>query len=626
MKLIIKDSAPALVREDESVVYEGLYVGCRYWGNMYNLLKDYKNKIWTLKECDGFDDEKDFFAVKNAKYFIAECDNAKIYAVTGEDRAIFKTEYTNRSQTKDIEHLITLGGLWNERLERASYNTYTAYNGVKCLDMNSRFNNYIFEENGYCEGAVHMPVIDRGGKCFNAGFVSFDKMFSGIFACEGGTVEFRQFKNGNKAVSEKTIVSDWMMISLYDETTDGLCDYTAFIRDFNRIVRTEKKTPAGFCTWYYYMGNINERTVYENLDAAVKMRDKVPLTHFQIDAGWSEGDLRETNYKRFPLGMEEYAKIISDKGLVPGIWLSPFDHKRDGDLYAAHPDWFVKQFDSDEPVVVNGNVVLDVTHPEAQEYVKSLYDRITNKWGYRYLKIDIVSDYLVFGRFHDEDAGPLQSLKAYFKCVKEASHPDTFILACTSPMFEIAEYIDGARSSVDIFERWESILKEYHTALKRFYIHENLLICDADCLMIRKSENEDDDCRRYCTRTDEEILTFMRALYCCGGTFMISDKLPLMSEKHIDMYSKFFPLNEKAARPLDLMNSFIPSLLDLGYSGDTRTVGFFNFGEREKTLSLSLGAVHSAKEHFTDETYEDTDTFTITLAPHCSALVEFTRK
>lgn len=48
--------------------------------------------------------------------------------------------------------------------------------------------------------------------------------------------------------------------------------------------------------------------------------------------------------------------------------------------------------------------------------------------------------------------------------------------------------------------------------------------------MIRKKENEDGDCRRYCSRTDEEIRTFLTAMYAAGGALFLSDKLPLMEE------------------------------------------------------------------------------------------------
>lgn len=627
MKLIIKNELPAIVGENGEVIIENIYVGARYIGMMHNILKDYLGKKWRVRECGIFRSEKDFSPLKNAKYYIAECDNAVIYAALGKDKALLRTEYTNIGENKKIVDFNTLGGLWNCRLERAVISRYSEHNGVRVLDMSARVCNHIFDENGFCESAVHMPIIDRSKRCFNIGFVSYEEMFSGTFACEGGTLELRQFINGDRVEAGQTVKSDWMLISLFDDMNDGLCDYTKFIHDFNKFTDRCTKSPTGFCTWYYYMGNINERSVYENLAAIEKIKDRVPLEYFQIDDGWCNSDRRDdTDLERFPLNMDGYAKLITEKGLKPGLWLTPFNYNTDGELYFLHPDWFVRQLDSDEAVIINGKAVLDLTNPGAQDYVKALYSKITNDWGFRYLKIDIVSEYLTVGRYYKKDAGPLQCLREFFRCVREATHPDTFILACTSPMFEISEYVDAVRTSVDIFERWESLIEEFQISLKRFYMNKNLFICDPDCLMIRKSENEDDDCRRYCSRTDDEILTFMRALYCCGGVFMISDKLPLMSEKQIDMYSRFFPRNEKAAKPLDLTSACIPSLLDLGYDGETRTVGFFNWGEREKTLTLDLDGVHTAKEHFTDEVYNATDKFTITLAPHHSALVEFTKE
>jgi hypothetical protein len=144
--------------------------------------------------------------------------------------------------------------------------------------------------------------------------------------------------------------------------------------------------------------------------------------------------------------------------------------------------------------------------------------------------------------------------------------------------------------------------------------------------MIRKKENEDGDCRRYCSRTDEEIHTFLVAMYAAGGAMFISDKLPLMKDSQIDEYAKLFPVDERVGRPLDLMSSYIPGILDLGYDEDVRSVAFINWGESECTFRFSLDGKHIAHEHFTGEQLGEWDgEYAVNLAPHCSQLVKFKR-
>ncbi len=627
MILTIQNEKPAIVREDGSAVFHSLYTGSRYWGDMYNVLKDYPGQSWTVQECQPFPDEKDFSVLgKEVRYFVAECDNSRLYAALSATNALLRTETRNTGGDKDPEAVIALGGMYAGRLDRAMHNGFTSYNGVLLFDMNSRTAVQRFTENDFCESAVHMPILDCDGRAMNFGFVSFERYFSSVFACENGVIELRHLLEGRKLRAGQTLRSDWMLLSLYGDMTAELPSYTRFIHDFNRFVDRHTGAPSGYCSWYYYMDNIDERMVYENLETIDEIRDRVHLKVFQIDAGWAEGNHNgPANAQRFPRGMKFYADQIRSHGLIPGIWLSPFNFKRDGTIAKAHPQWFVKNMDGG--LAVHGDcVMLDVTHPGAKEYVRQLYHKITYEWGYRYLKIDIVSDYMTAGVYHDPDAGALQNVREYFRLAREACHPDTYILACTSPIFEVAEFVDGMRVSVDIFERWESLIKEFNLTLKRYYMNGNLFVSDPDCLMIRKKENEDGDCRRYCSRTDEEIRTFLTAIYAAGGALFLSDKLPLMEEAQIDQYARLFPVGGRAGRPRDLMDSFIPGVLDLGYEGDVYTVAFINWGERQRTFRIDLDGPHIAVEHWTDEELGRFEgSYQVTLAPHASTLVHFQR-
>ncbi|MCI8331994.1 MAG: alpha-galactosidase [Clostridiales bacterium] len=633
---IANGGRPAIAKEDGTILFHSMYMGNRYWGDMYNVLKDYNGKTWSIRECslaEIAEEGKDFSILNQPRCFIAECENGRLLAALDDHNALLKTEVKNEGNIggagadKDPLHVIALGGMHAERLGRAMYNGFTTYNGLNQMDMNARVDVKIFAENEYCESAVHMPMIDKTGKAYHFGFVSFEQYFTSIFACEGGTMEYRLFMDGRKIQPDSTIVSDWMLFTPMEDTVSELPDYTRFIRDFNRFQKPARELPVGFSSWYYYMDNINERMVYENLEAIDKMKDRVPFKVFQIDAGWGPGNHQgEAHADRFPKGMKFYADLIREHGLIPGLWLNPFRFDPGDAILEEHPDWFVKN-DAGEDMTHGGAHMLDVTHPEAKQYVRDLYHKLTYDWGYRYLKIDMVSDFIAAGHHHDPSAGALQNVREYFRLVREASHPDTYILACTSPIFEISEFVDGIRTAVDIFERWESLVKMFNRVLKRYYINENLCIADPDCLMIRKKENEDDDCRRYCSRNDDEIRTFLTAMYATGGALLISDKLPLMSEEQIGLYEKLFPLPGRTAKPLDLMDSYIPGLLDLGYRDDVRTIAFINWGERERAFTVEIGDAHEATEHWTDEKLgEVSGSYTVTLKPHCSTLIHFKKK
>ena len=155
-------------------------------------------------------------------------------------------------------------------------------------------------------------------------------------------------------------------------------------------------------------------------------------------------------------------------------------------------------------------------------------------------------------------------------------------------------------------------------------MNRKLFVSDPDCLMIRKAENEDEDCRRYCSRTDEEIHTFLVAIYAAGGALFLSDKLPLIDDRQIDMYARLFPVEDRVGVPIDLLESYIPGVIDCGNDGNTHRVAIINWSDRERTFRIPIVSTCEAIELFTDENLgTHSDVYEATLAPHCSQLVCF---
>ena len=621
----IRNDRPAIVREDGSAVLTAIYTGSRYWGSTYNVLKSYGEQRWSVRESDSFSEKNDFSVLgERVRYFIAECADSRLYAALTNRQALLRTEYRNSGAATTPDTVISLGGIYENRLERAMYHGVSCDVGV--MDMNSKTDIMRFVENGFCESAVHMPIVDCSGQALNLGFVTFDRYYGRVFAREDGSVEFRHIVEKGRLEEGERISSDWMLLSFYEDMVEELPAYSRFVKEFNRFENRYQAAPVGFCSWYYYMENINERMITENLETIDRIRDRVPMEVFQIDSGWGYGNQNgAVKEELFPKGMKAYAELIRSHGLRPGIWLSPFDFEQDGETVQSHPEWFIQ--DDEGRMILHGNcAMLDATHPGAQAYIRELYRKLTYDWGYRYLKIDIVTHFMTRGHYYDPKADSLTNVRKYFQLAREASHPDTYLLGCTCPLFEIAEFVDGSRISVDIFERWESLVKAFDRVFKRYYMNEELFLSDADCLMVRKRENEDGDCRRNCTRTDEEIRTFLTAMYAAGGALFFSDKLRLLTKEQIEQYAALFPRSMRAGRPLDLMESWIPGIIDQGYEGDTRTVALINWGEREKCFTVSLAGTHHAKEHWTGEDLGTcTDTFEATLQPHCSLLLHFTK-
>lgn len=121
--------------------------------------------------------EKDFSVLESPRCFIAECENARLYAAMDERTALFKTEVKNEGGDKDPFDVIALGGLYANRLDRALCGGFTTFNGLKQTDMNASSLVKILAENDYCESGVHMPVLDKQGQAVNFGFITYEKYF-----------------------------------------------------------------------------------------------------------------------------------------------------------------------------------------------------------------------------------------------------------------------------------------------------------------------------------------------------------------------------------------------------------------------------------------------------------------
>ena len=286
--------------------------------------------------------------------------------------------------------------------------------------------------------------------------------------------------------------------------------------------------------------------------------------------------------------MPALVEEIKSHGYTPGIWLAPFGCHPGAKLFGDHPDWFVQFRDGG----AWRELSLDFTKSEVREYMGAVFHRLSYEWGFRYIKMDIISGTLAPGVHSDPDATALENMRLGLRTFRENVTEDTFLLACTAPLGGSAGLVDGMRVSCDVFERWESLLDVFNAVLKRWYYHRRYFLIDADCLIIRKAENEDEECWRLCTRTDNEIRTYITAMAASGGILMLSDKLPNLSEDQLALIAKLFPVNQTAARPLDLACSYIPGVLDFGTRGTTRTVALINWGDAPRTMSVENGAAY----------------------------------
>lgn len=558
---------------------EHLTVELIYRGKFYNFLSISPEGAWREeKTADGISS--------------VGCVNFSIDWQPMEKGILLRTRFRNTSDAaiEKAAKLKTMGGLWQSGVDRCMYNG--AENDIPCqtaarmiTTMSAPAETVQLIPGQQITGSDVIACVDREGRSFLLGYASYKRYFNELTMDADGQMEAFMLLEDRQIQPGEEIVSDWLYLGGCEDIPTGLLDFGKLIGRMMEVGALPD-IPTGWCTWYYYLSYMNADDVLENMAALKARKKELPIRYIQVDDGWfgDWGDWEEND--QFGLPMKQLADRIKAEGYLPGIWLCPFMAGKDSRLAKEHPDWMVQ--DGQGNPAGDRFYTIDTTHPEAYRHLVQLFSRLSKDWGYRYIKLDFVVGALIPGVRHDPRASSLMALREGYRAFREGVTEDTFILGCTSPMLPAAGLVDGMRISIDIFENWTAVKNVFRRVLKRYYYHKNAFINDADCLIVRKKENEDDRCWRRCTRSDEEIRTFVTAMAASGGIFMLSDKMPLLHDDQVQLLSKLFPINGEAAVPLDLMDNDCPGILDFGRKGDAHVLAFINWTDLDKEFCLPV--------------------------------------
>ncbi len=443
------------------------------------------------------------------------------------------------------------------------------------------------------------------------GAVSFNEHFSVIELCENG--EFTAFADfeENTIYPNSLLKTDTFFLYIEYNNPDILTKYGKKIAKCNPIEKGEIVT--GWCSWYYYGKGISEQVILDNMREVQK--NEIPIKYIQIDDGWEKcyGDWEEN--ENFKSGMKHLADEIKKAGYIPGIWFSPFLVDENSNLVKEHPEFFVQE--NGQP---HKELYMDYSVKGAREWLYNLAKKFSQEWGYRYIKIDLISFKLALTGYKKKGFNALKNFKTAVEIMRSAVTPDTRFMTCTCPMGASAGIAECLRISGDIFERWISLKDIARPVLRRYFMAE-YINTDPDCLMVRRENQHDNEAFRICTRTDEEIQTFVNFMSVAGGAIMLSDKLSLLDKADIDRIKTLFPINKKPAKPLDIFERDIPSIFYYGESGEFEIYALFNWENYEDTLTIDLKSEKYAKTYYENKAYHAKKNFAITLKPHASEIV-----
>jgi alpha-galactosidase len=429
-------------------------------------------------------------------------------------------------------------------------NGYTSWDGSYFIELESARETLDKGSAAFLGYAMTALVAAEGGVLV-CGFLRHDRFQSRVrFALEDAALSI-DFETLLDRVPLSGLIAAESLILItgaqVEETLRGWANHVASAapqapRLPSRIV--------GWCSWYNLYASITESVILEHLRAAIRFRNRydAPLEVFQIDDGFTPemGDWLEVK-PQFPRGMAPLLAEIREAGFMPGLWIAPFMVGNRSKLYLNHPAWVVRDRTNGgplSPLQFYGEFrwhkrseeyyVLDVTHPDAADYIRKVFRVWRREWGCAYFK----TDFMYFGAeygpdraiWHEEGLSRIEIWMRMARLIREEIGAALW-LECGGPLWAPVGLIDAARIGRDVGVSWrgnqsaESLLRDQTS---RNFGNGILWQADPDCVLLRS---------RFHHLSDGEVRSLLLFAGLSGGLLLTSDQFDEISEERRELFT-----------------------------------------------------------------------------------------
>ncbi len=399
---------------------------------------------------------------------------------------------------------------------------------------------------------------------------------------------------GEKIKLEQTYIAKGKRNDVLNSFADAIAENHPKL-DFPEI-------PTGWCSWLVYGPNITAKNIYDNLDA-IKEND-LDLKYIQIDDGYQAhwGDWFDFTDK-FEGGVKNVCLDIKKKGFEPAIWVAPFVAEKDSELFKNHPDWFVKN-EEGSPLcsadVTFGGwrcapwYILDMTHPDAVNYIKTVFSTMRNEWQIKYFKLDaIVWESMPFGVRYDNTKTSVEAFKMGMQAIHEATGGDSFILGGNSPMWPSIGMVHGMRVTNDNARGWWIFTQLARECFHRNWQHNKFWINDPDTVLLQNKvidivgpDGKISTVKEDSVANDEFAFNAAYTM-ASGGMVLSGDDVSGLRPENIEILRRLLP-------PVNVAAEFDDDTFTVGRArlDEEKTVFYiFNFDNEEKKINIPLDGI-----------------------------------
>ena len=320
----------------------------------------------------------------------------------------------------------------------------------------------------------------------------------------------------------------------------------------------------GYSSWYNRYENITGETIRTDLNGCRTLLAQGDL--FQIDDGWEPavGDWLTPDETKFPEGLKPLADEIHEAGFIAGLWLAPFVCREGSSIMNEHPDWLLQVAGKPWSCGSNwgGFYALDIDNPEVTDYLRKVFDRVFNEWGFDLVKLDFLYGAAPFGTENESRAGRMIRAMDFLREVCS----DKLILGCGVPVMPAFGRVDYCRVSCDVGLDWDdrrymrvlhrervSTKQAIENTISRRQLNGRAYLSDPDVFFLREENLS-------LTAEQKQLLAQVNALL--GGVLLTSDDPNSYTDAQREVYRSLLHLQEAEKVQVDLDKHLISYILD----------------------------------------------------------------
>jgi len=407
--------------------------------------------------------------------------------------------------------------------------------------------------------------------------------------------------------------SERVMFAAGSDYHSQLENYGAVIRELHHS-RVGADNLLGWWSWTAFYTKITEGSALTNAQWLSEHLKALGYDYFHFDLGYAyaRSEYAIPNASQFSHGMWDLAHRICRLGLKVGVWTAPFEVGERAWIYEHHKDWLLHNAHGDpisigkaEEVEGERLFVLDVTHPDAQEYLRQTYRTLVREWGARYIKLDFMDNTAIEASYHRPNTTALEAQRIGLEMIRTAVGDDVLLDKDGSPMLNPVGLVDEGRLSQDTGHAFLRSKEAEPGIAARYYMHRNFFVADPDAFTVSRQLLEERTIQAPLTLNEAQVSIALAAV--SGGMFEIGDDLTILGSdperlalvKNPDLLA--MAKLGRAALPLDLLSytdkDEQPSIFLLRQDQRQSMLAVFNWTGHSSSHTFTFSGLQLAADH-----------------------------